>query len=150
MHQLARPLLVLTVLIVAGCYEYLPARNAAALVGQRIQLVLTDSGAVMLASQVGPATDAIEGTLVADNQGTYVVAMAVSRTRNGREIDWRGEQVSVPHVLAASVAERRFSVTRSALAGGLAVAGLTGMTVGLRGRGDASGSSANGTKPPPQ
>jgi hypothetical protein len=150
MRQRARPALALAVLLGLGCYEYLPARDSAALVGQRIQLVLTDSGMVVLASRIGPSTDAIEGTLLADSLGTYVLAMALTRTRSGSEIDWRGEQVLVPHTLAASVAERRFSPARSTFAGGLAAAGIAGITVGLRGRGAASGSGGTGTKPPPQ
>jgi hypothetical protein len=74
----------------------------------------------------------------------------VSRNRSGNEMDWRGEQVSVAHPLVASLNERRFSTSRSVFASGLAIAGLTGITVGLRGRGSTSGTGGTGNKPPVQ
>jgi hypothetical protein len=145
-----RPLSALVVLLACSCYEYLPARNPTTLIGRRVELTLSDSGAVALASQVGPSTEALQGTLLSDSAGSYRVAMAVSRTRSGSEMDWRGEQISVAHTLVTSLNERRFSPSRSLVASGLAAAGLTGITVGLRGRGSASGNGGTGNKPPVQ
>jgi hypothetical protein len=137
-------------LICVGCYQYLPARSPAALIGQRVQLTLTDSGMVALASQVGPSTDLVEGTLIRELPGQYVLAMTVSRTRFGNEIEWRGEQVTVPRTLTASIAERRFSLSRSVFAGGLAAAGIAGATVALRAGGQSGGSGGTGGKTTPQ
>jgi hypothetical protein len=150
MLQRDRSLIAAIALLCGGCYEYLPARDPATLIGQRVQLTLTDSGMVALASQVGPSTDLIEGTLLRESPGQYVLAMAVSRTRFGNEIDWRGEQVTVPRILAASIAERRFSRSRSVFAGGLAAVGIAGATVALRGAGSSGGSGGVGGKPTPQ
>jgi hypothetical protein len=143
------PLRAVPLLLAAACYEYVPAPNPAALVGQRVQLALTDSGTVALASQLGPSTESVEGTLLADSAGKYLIGMAVSRTRGGTEMDWRGERVAVAHALVASTTRRQFSPSRSVFAGGLAAAGLTGITVGLRGRGQ-SGGSPGGGRPIPQ
>jgi hypothetical protein len=144
------PLLVLCALSGLGCYEYLPARNSASLQGQRVQFSLTDSGAVVLAPKVGPSVEAIEGELLADTAGTYVVAVALTRGRGGTEIDWRGERVAVAHGLVSSVAQRRFSPTRSAFAGALMTAGIVAVTVGLRGGGESSGGLPGTGKPPVQ
>jgi hypothetical protein len=104
-----------------------------------VQISLTDSGAVVLASKLGPSVDALEGTLLADTAGVYRVAVTQTRTRSGVETDWRGEDVPVAHGLVSSFGERRFSPSRSAFAGALATAGLVGVTVGLRGAGKGGG-----------
>jgi hypothetical protein len=142
MTRRTRPLLLLLSLLAPGgaaCYEYLPARDAGALAGQRVQLSLTDSGAVVLASKIGPSIEAIEGSLLADSAGAYVVAVGLTRGRGGVESDWRGERLAVPHVLVASFARRQFSTSRSVFAGALMTAGLVAATVGLRGGGGATG-----------
>src|SRR5258705_1050638 len=88
-----RPLLALCALLGVACYEYLPAGNSSSLIAQRVQLALTDSGSVAMASKVGPSVEAIEGTLIADSVGTYIVAVKVTRGRRGAEVDWRGGAV---------------------------------------------------------
>ena len=138
LHRI-RPALVLGTLLVGACYEYVPARSVASLLGQRVQLSLTDSGSVVMASRIGPSVDAIEGNLVADSAGAYVVAVTLTRARSGAETDWREERVVVPHPLVASFAERRLSRSRSTFAGALMSAGVVAVTVGLRGGGGATG-----------
>jgi len=135
----ARSFPLLGALLLGACYEYLPARDSATLIGRRVQLSLTDSGTVALARQTGPSVEAIEGDLVADSADTYIVRVAVTRTRSGAETDWRGERVSVPHVLVSSFAERRLSRSRSTFAGALMTAGIVAATVGLRGDGGSTG-----------
>ena len=134
-----RPLLVLCTLFGVACYEYVPASVPASLVGQRVQLSLTDSGTVAMAGQVGPSIEAIEGALVGDSAGTYLVSVATTRARNGVESDWTGERVRVAHALVAGLSERRFSRSRSTFAGALMTAGVTAITVALRGGGGATG-----------
>ena len=139
MTHRARPLLALCALFAGGCYEYLPARSPAALLGQRVLISLTDSGSVALTSRIGPSVEVLEGTLLADSADAYVVGMAVTRVRGGAETDWRGERVVVAHALASVFAERRFSPARSAFAGALMSAGAVAITVALRGGGSSSG-----------
>lgn len=141
-------LIVLPVLSASGgCYAYLPAADPGALEGKRISLTLTDSGSVVMASRVGPAVAAIEGTYVADSAGSYLVSVLTTRQRSGQEVDWRGEHVAVARPLVATVEERTFSRPRSLLAGGLAAVGLAAITAALRGKGENTG-SANGGGPP--
>lgn len=142
---------VLATLGNVACYSYLPPRNMAELQGKRASLALTDSGSVVLASRIGPGITAIEGTFLGDSAGQYVLAMLVSRQRNGAEADWRGEHVVVAHPLVTSVEIRAFSAPRSLLAGALATIGVAALTAALRGKGD-NGSLGNGTggKPVPQ
>jgi hypothetical protein len=143
MPHLIRPLAAgLACLGLGGCYEYVRAGTPAALVGERVQLVLTDAGSEGLASIVGPGTGELEGRLVADSAGVYVLTLLATTTRTGVESDWRGERVLVPARFAASVLERRFSRSRTMVAGGAAAAALVGATVALRGSGGATGSAS--------
>jgi hypothetical protein len=145
-----RPLLALCTLLAAACYEYLPARSTTSLLGRRVQLSLTDSGTVAMASRVGPSVDAIEGDLLADSAGAYVLGVALTRARSGAETDWRGERIVVAHPLVASFAERRFSRSRSTFAGALMSAGIVAVTVGLRGSGSSNGGAPTPGKTPGQ
>jgi hypothetical protein len=142
-----RPFLALCMLLTAACYEYVPARSATSLLGKRVQLSLTDSGSVVMTSRVGPSVDAIEGNLLADSAGTYLLGVTLTRARSGAETDWREERITVPHPLVASFAERRFSRSRSTFAGALMSAGIVAVTVGLRGNGSSSGGLPTSGRP---
>lgn len=138
--------LTLLVALGGGCYEYVPVSQPAPYMGRRVQIVLTDAGAVALASQLGPSVESLEGTLLGDSSESYRVGVIATRLRSGSENDWRGEIVTVPHALVSSLSERRFSTSRTLFAGTLAAAGAIGATVGLRGKGESSaGSQTPGT-----
>src|SRR5205823_7305548 len=96
-------------------------------------LALTDSGSVVVARQVGPAGTAIAGTLLGDSAGSFLVAVRQVRRREGDAVSWRGERLSVPHALVASVNERRLSRTRTTLASVGAVAGVLLARAALQG-----------------
>ena len=134
-----RSLAVPFLLLGTACYEYVPAPAPTSLVGQRAQLTLTDSGTVAMAGQIGPSIEAIEGLIDGDSAGVYLVSVSTTRARNGVESDWRGERVRVARSLVAGLAERRFSRSRSTFAGALMTAGVTAITVALRGGGGATG-----------
>ncbi len=97
-----------------GCFGYYQPISSN-LAGRRIQLSLTDSGAVILAPRLGSGIESIDGTLAADSAGRYVVSVLGTKRRDGQESDWRGEPVAIPRSLVSAVAERRFSRARTAL-----------------------------------
>ena len=136
----AIPALVGTV----GCYSYYPARDVTALTGRRASISLTDSGSVVLAPRVGSGVIVVEGDYLGDSAGTHLLAMTLTRQRNGQEADWKGEHVAVPHALVASLDERAFSSSRSLFAGALGVVGVVALTIALRGKGE----SSTGNPPP--
>lgn len=134
-------LLIATVPALAGtlgCYSYYPARDTSALTGRRASIALTDSGSVVLAPRVGSGVIALEGNYLGDSAGTHLLAMTLTRQRNGQEADWKGEHVAVPRALVASLEERTFSTSRSLFAGALGVVGAVALTLALRGKGDSS------------
>ena len=125
--------LLLAVLLTSACHTYraipsgpLPAD------GTPLALHLTDSGAVVLAREVGPSVEVLEGHLVRADSESITLSVRRVRMRDGLSNAWAGEQVLVSRALIASVSERRLSRVRSLLfAGGLlagAALGATGAT----------------------
>jgi len=131
-----RGALAAAALATVGCYVYVPARDANSLVGRRASITLTDSGSVVLERRVGTGVVNLEGTYLGDSAGTHLLAVEVTRSRDGAESDWTGEHVGVPRVLVTSLEERKFSVARTAFAGALGTAGVVAITLALRGIAD--------------
>jgi hypothetical protein len=133
-------LALLAALASAGCYGYYQPLSAS-LSGRQIQLGITDSGAVVLAPQVGFGIEAVDGTVVTDTASRYMVAVSGVRRRDGLEIDWKGEPVSIPHALVSTVMERRFSRARTTL---FAVATTIAMVAVKHAFGGAGGATSPG------
>jgi len=107
-------------------------------------LTLTDLGTATLASELGPSVEVVGGRLLSDSADAYVLALSESRKRNGMEIDWRGEQVSISKSLVANVQLRRFSRARTGLLTGGLVAALFVAQRLLWGPGSAFGGAGPG------
>jgi hypothetical protein len=107
----------------AACYGYYPPSTPAP-VGKTVELTLTDSGSFALARQIGPSAAAINGRLTSDSANAIILAVTGVRQRDGNEVDWRGERVSVPRPLVVKLEERRFSRGRTTLFVGSVVVGL--------------------------
>jgi len=107
-------LAALGLLLTAACYGYY-APLTTNLSGRRIELTLTDSGALALAPRVGNGMEAVEGTLVTDSANEYMMSVLGTRRRDGQENTWRGESVNVPHSMVSAITERRFSRARTTL-----------------------------------
>ena len=119
-----RSTIAIAALLLSGCYEYLPApAGSSGLRGRQVSLTLTDMGSAALAQQIGPANDAIGGTLLADSANALVVAVTNVRSRNGLEQGWRGEHLAVPVQYVDRVEQRSFSKRKTVLAS-LATAGV--------------------------
>jgi len=139
--------IVLAALLLCGCYEYLPppaAARAPDLTGKRVQVILTDVGSALLASEIGPLGEAVGGTLVEDSQESLVVAVVSVRNRNGFETGWNGERVAVPRTYVAHLEERRFSKRRTFFA---SMAFIGGLVIAQRAFGGLGGANAPGGSP---
>ena len=132
--------------MLAGCYGYYTAPNADAVVGRRVQLSLSDSGSVMLASQLGPSSNAVEGRLLADSSNLLLMSVVGVQRRDGNTSEWKGESVSIPRPLVTQVAERRFSWGRTALTTVLTSAALLAAQQAFSGQGFGGG-GGNSSKP---
>ena len=134
------------VVLLGGCYGYYPVTPPGP-VGRQVELTLTDSGAVVLGRQIGPYAEAVSGRVAADSANAIVVAMTGVRQRDGNETDWKGEHVSFPRQLVATMAERRFSRARTVLFSGAMAVALVAVRQALGGTGFGSlgGGSSGGT-----
>jgi len=132
-------------LLLNGCYEYLPSPDRTTdLTGKRVELTLTDAGAVVLASAIGPQMESVGGTLVDLQQDNLVVSVLSVTNRNGMETGWKGERIEVPRSMIARLEERRFSVRRTIFASAALMAGLV---IAQRAFGGAGGSTTPGGGP---
>ena len=132
-----------------GCYGYYQPVNSD-LAGHQIQLSITDSGAVILAPQIGFGIESVDGKLVTDSAARYVVSVSGIRRRDGIEADWRGEPVYIPHALVSAVMERRFSRARTTLFAVATTIAMVSVKHAFGGAGGATapgGSSGNGGGP---
>ena len=131
-------------LVVCGCYGYLPPQRGASLVGRQAQLLLSDSGAVVLTPVIGPSAESITGRVVTDSASSYVVSLSSVRRRGGEETMWRGERVAISRALITEAAERRFSPSRTALFSGILSAGLVAARFAFQGHGSGAGGGGVG------
>jgi hypothetical protein len=148
MMRLTPSLLLLPLL--AGCYTFGPIAGRSTVGGDRVRLTLTDSGAVVLASQLGPATEEVTGRMIGESDGAYVVSVLGTRRRGTAETEWRGEHVAVPRVFVARAEARRFSRTRTALAAVGLVAAALGAREAFWGPGGIFGGAPPGGSPGPR
>ena len=108
--------------LLGACYTYRP------LVTQpeptsRVSLVLSDAGRVAAADQIGPQASRVEGAVIAASDSGYVLSVSGVKPIIGEWVKWTGETVSVHRNDVATMYERRFSGSRTAVfIGGAAVA----------------------------
>lgn len=137
------------IVLVTGCYSYRdagPADTVAPATGSRIQVRLTQQGALALADQLGPQAVSVDGDVVSASNDT--LRLAVRAVEDSRHIatDWKGEKIAIPRGAIASVGERRLAVGATVLVGGVAAGSMIAAAALL------SGSSSTSTVqafPPP-
>ena len=131
--------------LTAGCYNYGPLTQPTPEPGASVSVTLTDAGSVDLARYLGPSVFVVRGRYVGDaEQGVLLSVSSVELVR-GDEVDWKGEQVTLPKSAIASVQVRQLSKRRSVLLVGVGITGLVATTAafGLVG-GASSGSTVGG------
>lgn len=129
---------------VMGCYGYVAAARGEPLAGREAQLWLSDSGAVVLASSIGPAAESLVGRVVTDTGTVVVLAVERVRQRNGSEIEWQGERIAVSRTLIVDAGTRRFSPSRTALFSSILGAGLLAARQAFQGKGSGGGGGGLG------
>jgi hypothetical protein len=117
----ARLASAVSIVLLAGCYHYLPipAADAAALApGAEVRLHLTPEGRTRVAPVLGPETAVVEGRT--ERQGGDSVSLVVSATgrTNGVTTRWVGERVTIPVDVVARGDRRVLDRRRSLLVGG--------------------------------
>ncbi|HXT14055.1 MAG TPA: hypothetical protein VN706_00400 [Gemmatimonadaceae bacterium] len=143
---MSRRLMIAPLLLAGACYGYYPVDGPSP-VGHEMQLNLTDSGAVALSRQIGPAAQTVSGRVTRDSANTLIVSLESVTLRDGTDTPYKGEHLSVGRPLIASMAERRFSRARTILFTGATIVALVAARQAFQGSGASSGGSGlpNGT-----
>jgi hypothetical protein len=128
-----------------GCYDYVPLRPPEPVPGTRLAADLTDSGADALGRYLGPRVARVDGRLMRMTPDTLVLSAFVVTDREGIAHFWKGEAVSLPRALVATLERRRLSVGRTAT---FAAGAIAGAVLVLRAFGIISSGSSS-TMPPP-
>ena len=133
------------VLLLAGCYRYVPLEGAPA--GSDVRLYLTPDGARAVEPVLGPQTRLVAGRLGAEQDGSVAVAVSSTTSSHGITTSWVGDLVTIPRDAIARAQLRVLDRRRTALvAGGVVLAAITGFAVMELGGG---GQGTGGTTPTP-
>jgi hypothetical protein len=126
--------IIVSLIVVQGCYEYVPIESPPAPVGTLLELKISDPGRVGLAPRFGAGLDLVEGQLVAERDSEMTLKVLSVTNLDGEHTRWSGETVNLNRGFVRSVKGKRLSPMRTtvlAAAGGavlyaLAARGLVG------------------------
>jgi hypothetical protein len=134
-------------LMLCGCYVNVPLSTLSPDPGTRVHVELTDQGSIDLAKYLGPNVAAVDGRLVQGTDSALSVSVSDVSMRSGDEQYWKGESVTLPRYTVATVRQKKLSVWRSGLIGGLFLAGVVAIGAVSGGSGPASGNSGTPQQP---
>jgi hypothetical protein len=137
--------LVISALLVVGCYTLRPTRGAEPPVGAQLAFDVNDAGRAALGPSMGPEIIQVEGRLVSKDSAEYVLAVTAIRTMRGGEQTWSGEEVRIKSEYVGPPYERRFDTARSVAVGGSVVGGFAAFLIGRALVGSGSGGSGRNT-----
>lgn len=106
-----------------GCYSYRPVQSAPP-VGKdadRVAIVLSDRGRVLLADRVGSLVEQLEGRIEKRESGSITMAVFRVKDLRGDYSTWTGEQVQIPDEAVLGYRPRKFSKLKTALFVGVVV-----------------------------
>jgi hypothetical protein len=106
----------------AGCYTLQPVGTDRPLVGKDVAFDVNDAGRVALGGSMGPAIRQIEGRLVQEDSGQYLVSVSAVHFLYGGEQAWTGESVRLKSEFVGSSYERHFSPARTIALSAIGVA----------------------------
>jgi hypothetical protein len=130
-YELARRVMALVTLVsfFTACYAQRPLSVAVPAPATRIVAQVTDTGAVVMGSAIGPGVVEVEGVVAEADATTWKLQVVRVEQRGGISTPWNREVVSFPRNALTSPREKRLDRTRSWLMAGLVVAGLVAVAV---------------------
>lgn len=115
---------LLMALCCLSCYTYRPLAAPSPPAGTRVDVELTDEGRRSLASQIGPETEHVQGTVIRADAGGLDLAVLATENVRGEPTDWNGEQVRLSRRYIEQIQQRQLSVGGTGLLGGAVAAGM--------------------------
>lgn len=121
--------LVLGVLL-TGCSTLRPVQGPVPEPGTRLAFDVNDAGRVALGGAMGPEIAQVEGQLLGNEGGAYLVAVSGVTFLRGGHQTWSGETVRLRPEYIGNTYERRTSTGRSIAMGFITIGGFTAFVVG--------------------
>lgn len=128
-----------------ACYNYVPLAPPAPAPGSSLAVELTDSGTDVLGRYLGPNVALVDGRLLSVTPDSLALSVRSVTDREGIDHFWRGETVSLPRRLVATLSRRRLSVGRTTV---FAAGAALGAVLVLRAFGVISSGSSSSMPPP--
>jgi hypothetical protein len=113
-------------------------------------LVLNDKGREEVSNMLGSAVDRVEGTLIAQNSGSYTIAVSEVYTLGGASSKWSGENVAIAKDGTRGYQVHRFNPTRTVLVAAIITGAAVAFLVGTGLVGSGVGSQAGPSPHPGQ
>lgn len=140
--------LLLSGIVLQGCYTYVPFGGVTVTPGMHVSLELNDRGRVALGERLGPELLRVDGALQDVDDTTLVLRVAQVRDINGGIVKWSDERVRLKQDYTKQIFERRLDKPKTGMfvAGVVALLGAFVLTRNLVGSADPDRS----TKVPPE
>lgn len=118
-------------MLLQGCYETLPLQEGPPPATAGVQLVLNDKGRDEVSTMLGSAVDRVEGTLIAQNSGSYTMAVSQVYSLGGSSTKWSGEKVTIAKDGTTGYQVHRFNPTRTVVLAAVITAAAVAFLVGV-------------------
>ncbi|HVE78132.1 MAG TPA: hypothetical protein VNA89_04705, partial [Gemmatimonadaceae bacterium] len=82
-------------LVLGACFSYRPVTTVARPAGSRVNVLLSDAGAIRLAPRIGERVSNVEGTVLASDGDSLTLALALVRRRGEGTVGWAGERITL-------------------------------------------------------
>jgi hypothetical protein len=119
--------LLLAAGLLPGCYTRQPLQSGAPAPRDRIVAVVNDTGTVLLGNDLGPGVVEIEGVVSTATAEQWTVHMLRVEHRDGRQVSWNRELVTIPRSALSSPQVVILDRTRSWLAAGGVIVGAVAL-----------------------
>ncbi|MBA3404557.1 MAG: hypothetical protein H0U13_07745, partial [Gemmatimonadaceae bacterium] len=103
---------VLLVPAIAACYTQVPLETPVPPPATRVIARVTDSGAVLIGSSVGPGASEVEGVVASASPDEWTLNLLRVDYRGGVSTVWNREPVTFPRYALSHMTEKRVSRSR--------------------------------------
>jgi len=120
--------------LASACYRYTASPNATPSSGDVVRLDLTTAGMERMTRVLGRDAVAVEGSILAVDDTSYVMAVSGTRQReNQSTLSWAGDRVVIPRSAVQSMERRSLDNKKTWLVAGLIVLGAIAAKVIISG-----------------
>jgi hypothetical protein len=117
-------LVIMLIPQLTGCFQYVQVQSTEAPVGAQVSVGLTDRGRVAMTDAAGPGIRSLEGNLLERTDTSIVLSVSSVRYYDLGLATWAGERVEIQTDYIHDLRERRFSRTRTWIAGAVVAGGV--------------------------